>query len=172
MSAQPDLRGTDIPQRCIRALEATDLMPGPLRECVHEFGFAIVNACISLGIKEPRHIRHLVHEIWRGARQPHQRQNLHKPKEERHSTVLDHLDWLLIQSGSKIGAATLLRVLWAHHLVIVPIDPSDTAIAASMEEVANFDQRVTKYEKHRRRLKAAMMAQAKKLWPHLFRRDA
>lgn len=172
MTAVAEQRSNELPLRAVRALEETDMMPGPLRACVHEFGYAIVKACVDMGIKEPRHIRHIVHEIWRGARQPHQRQHLHTPRSERSSSMLDHLDWLMIQSGSKLGAAALLRVLWAHNLVIVPLAPSDTAVAASMEEVANFDQRVTKYEKHRRRLKAAMEAQAKKLWPHLFRRDA
>jgi hypothetical protein len=41
-------------------------------------------------------------------------------------------------------------------MVIVPIDPTRAMIDASLSEVSGFNVRVTKEEKHRRRLKAAL----------------
>lgn len=168
MRAESEFEPDRLPKRVVRALETVDMMPGDLRECVHEFGFAIVHACMEMGIKEPRHIRHLVSEIWRGARQPHQRRSLHASRGDRQPAALKDLDWLLIQSGSTISAATLIRVLWSSHLVIVSMSPSEAAIDASLAELADHNERVTKREKHRRRLLAGFRAQAKKLWPHLF----
>jgi hypothetical protein len=154
----------ELPQRSIRALEETDAMSPELRECVHEFGYAIVRALISHGIKEPRAIRQLVHEIWMGARQPAQRNRIGR----KYSPVMETLDWVLLQAGSQIGAVTLLRVLWANSMVIVPYEPSSIMVDASLAELRDFDVKCTKTEKHRRRLRAAIRAQAQRLWPQLF----
>lgn len=42
--------------------------------------------------------------------------------------------------------------------VYVPVEPSAKMIEASMAEVSNFNMNVTKYEKHRLRLRAAIKA--------------
>lgn len=123
-----------------------NLSPG-LRECVHEFGFAIVTACMTQGVKTPHGIRHLVNAIWAGARQPEQR-----------SGAAQTLDWMLIQAGAGISAATLRRVLAGYSLHIVPDSPTREMLAASMAEVSAFSERMTKEEKHRRRLRAAIRA--------------
>lgn len=149
---QTDRRPDDtLSGRSLRALAVTDGMPPDLRQCVHEFGFAIVNACLSHGVKSPGAIRQLVHEIWEGARQPCQRR-IH----------LGTVDWLLMQAGSPISAPKLFRVLAANAHAVVPIDPNPKMIAASMAEVSNFDVRCTKEEKHRRRLRAAIKAGAER----------
>ena len=127
------------------ACALVDRMTPELRECVHEFGLAIVTACMCQGIKSPRSIRHLVKEIWAGARQPQQR-----------SGAYQTLDWILIQAGAQISAAKLRRVLAEYSLVIVPTSPTKAMISASMAEVSDFTQRVTKQEKHVRRLRAAL----------------
>ena len=161
-----------ISNRARRALEVTDEMPPGLRQCVHEFGYAIVNACLTMGVKEPRHIRALVREIWDGARQPAQRQRGIGDANTHQCAMLAKLDWLLLQSGSAISAATLIRVLWNSGYVVIPNDPSDLMAEASMAEVTGHTEVMTKRQKHKRRLKAAIHTQAKRLWPHLFEKDA
>lgn len=44
-------------------MKRIDNMPRGLRECVHEFGLTIVDACTQVGVVNPRHIRHLVETI-------------------------------------------------------------------------------------------------------------
>lgn len=164
MTAPEQYETFTLPQRSLRALEETDNMPAELRECVHEFGYAIVRAMLSAGIKSPTTIRVLVKEIWHGARQPAQRNRVGRT----HSPVLETLDWVLIQADASITAKALLRVLWQNGMVIVPWEPSTVMIEASKAEVSEFNQRVTKTEKHKLRLRAAIHAQARRLWPHLF----
>jgi hypothetical protein len=150
-----------------RHLEAVDMLPEPLRQCVHEFGYPIVIACLQAGVQKPTHIRELVHQIWLGARQPAQRQC----RSELYAghAVQKQLDWLLIQSGSEVSAEALVRVLWMNGLLIVPREPNGVMLDASMAEVSGHTEVVTKRDKHRRRLRAAMDAAARRLWPHLFR---
>ncbi len=122
-------------------------MPPKLRECVHAYGYAIVRACLDVKVSDPNRIHALVNSIWEGARQPAQRR-------ERGGA----LEWLLIQAGAEISVATLMRVLANNDLAIVPLKPTNGMIDASMATVSNFDLRVTKTEKHRMRLKAAIAA--------------
>jgi hypothetical protein len=136
--------------RSERALAMTDEMTPGLRECVHEYGFAIVNACRMAGVTRPAMIHLLVREIWEGARQPRQRR-----------ANMNTLDWLLVQAKAEVTSAELIRVLRNNDLVIVPICPTTAMINASMKEVSGFTERVTKCEKHRRRLTAAIKAAAK-----------
>lgn len=145
-----------ISSRRQNALDRSDEMPRELRECVHEYGYAIVHACLDNGVKRPGQIHQLVHEIWEGARQPSQRR-------ER----LGMLDWVLLQAGAQISAATLLRILAGNSMAIVPLMPSTAMVAASMAEVSGFNVRVTKTEKHRRRLTAAVKAGFDHLRPQL-----
>lgn len=155
-----DCQNLTLPQRALRALDATDNMTPELRACVHEFGYAIVYACINAGVKRPNAMRALVKEIWDGARQPMQTR-------QRAGT----LDWLLLQVGAGISAATLMRVLANADLAIVPLQPREEMIAASMAEVSDFTLRVTKHEKHRRRLRAAIVAGMTALRPNAFKAD-
>lgn len=152
-----------LPKRTYRWLDRIDAMPPGLRQCVHEFGPEIVNACLEAGVSEPRNIRHLVLEIWSGARTPLNRSGIRG-----RSPIIDALDWTLIQAGSNVSAMTLLRFLYSRTMVIVPLEPSTVSVTASMETVSGFDMRCTKYQKHFLRLKAATAASAKQLWPHLF----
>jgi hypothetical protein len=123
-----------------------DLSPG-LRSCVHEFGLPIVEACLQSGVREPSKIRFLVKEIWAGARQAAQR-----------GDVYDMLDWLLVQSGTELSVARLRRVLADHHIAIISVEPTRAMLDASLAAVSGFTERVTKEEKHRRRLRAALRA--------------
>lgn len=152
-----------------RALDETDAMSPELRQCVHEFGYTIVKACLDQRVTEPRRIRHLVIEIWKGARQPHQRQRPLRGAGPAPSDLLSQIDGVLkLHEGETMSAATLTRLLWQSGFVIVPTEPSGAMLAASMAEVSGFTERITKPEKHRRRLKAAIAASARKMWPYLF----
>lgn len=133
-----------------RALDETDQMPAPLRECVHEFGLPIVNVLRKFGINNPQHIREIVREIWGGSRQ-----------ESQSSGARNTIDFAL--SRSLVSYAGLVRLLKDHHLAIVSIQPSRAMLNASMATVSGYDLKVTKEEKHRRRLIAAIAAAAKEM---------
>lgn len=147
---------SDIMGRRERSFDDIEHMPPELRECVHEYGYAIVKACQQAGVTRPANIHQLVREIWDGARQPGQKRG-----------TGGTLDWMLIQAGANISAAVLLRVLENSGLAIVPIHPTREMIEASKAEVSGFNQVVTKSEKHRLRLIAAIKAGASWLRPRL-----
>jgi hypothetical protein len=133
--------------RRLKALDDADGLPPDIRECVHEFGMPIVTVCLKHGVRDPRHIRELVREIWEGARHIGQRR-----------PPMGALDWLLIQAGAQISAATLVRMLRDNNYCVTPIDPTREMLNASMREVSGYTERITKEEKHRRRLRAAIQA--------------
>lgn len=154
--------GIRLPARTLKALDRTDAMSPGLRACVHEFGGEIVHTLTSVGIDDPNQIRSIVHSIWMGARQPAQRNPIGRTR----SPVLDNLDWIMMQAGAGITAATLLRVLWQHSMVIVPREPSTIMVGASMDAVKHMGT-VSKAQKHHGRLKAAIYAATRRMWPHL-----
>lgn len=160
--------GWSISAQALRSLEMTDGLSPELRSCVHEFGAQIVNTLMQLGIKKPRDIRTIVHSCWMGAREPHQRHGLRSKK----SPVADQLDWLLEQQGAKITAATLLRILNLHGMTIVPNEPGSVMVEASMETVTGHDLVVTKYRKHQLRLRAAIEACSRRLWPQIHDKES
>ena|ERR1700677_2280860 len=145
-----------VSEKTSRSFDRIEQMPPALRNCVHEFGEPIVTACLLAGVREPRRIRQLVKEIWEGARHPTQRRQR-----------LGTLDWILTQAGAQINAKTLIRILRDNSYYLVPNHPTQQMIDASMKEVANFDLRITKTEKHRLRLVAAIAAGVKHLWPDI-----
>jgi hypothetical protein len=130
-----------------RSFQVVDGMTRGLRECVHEFGLPIVDACLAQGVRDPAAIRELVRAVWEGARHTGQRR-----------PPLGSLDWLLVQAGANISAATLDRVLRDNSYCIAPMNPTAAMINASMRVCSTFSERVTKHEKHRRRLHAALAA--------------
>lgn len=142
--------------------QIVDAMPADLRGCVHEFGFAIVNACLQAGVRKPALIRQLVHEIWSGARQPMQR-----TRGVQNSSAIGKLDWLLMQADCPLSASGLLRSLAQSHHVLVPRTPSGVMVEASMDAIKDMG-RLTKHEKHKARLDAAISASAKSMWPGVF----
>lgn len=149
-----------VSQKSFRDLAETDGMPAELRACVHDYGSAIVRALLRHGVTKPAHIREVVREIWDGARQPSQRLG-------HGSRTINMLDWILMQQGRDLSARTLLRVLYDHSFIVLPLEPTPQMIEASVATIRNFDQRVTKTEKHRRRLRAAHDAGIRHHWPEL-----
>lgn len=132
----------------IRALDETDGMSASMRECVHEFGIAVVHACLDAGVTEPRRIRQLVNQIWHGARE----------SGEQRGGARNTLEWLLIQNKGSLSLSTLLRVLHDNSYALVPVEATRAILDASMNEVSGFNVRVTREEKHRRRYRAAVRA--------------
>lgn len=131
------------------SLDRVDAMSAGMRRCVHEYGEIIVMVLHKHGIRRPEHIDEIVKEIWEGARQHRQRRPL-----------LGTLDWLLVQNGCDLSSATLGRILHNNSMAIVATEPTRAMLDASMRECSEFRDRVTKEEKHRRRLRAAVRAGA------------
>lgn len=136
-----------ISAKRVEQLTAVDALAPGLRDCVHEFGYPIVHACLNAGVTNPKAIRVLVKEVWGGARQEGQK-----------SGARNTIDWLLIQSGAGISSKTLNRILNENNLAIVPCSPTRAMLDASMREVSGHNIRCTREEKHRRRLIAAVRA--------------
>lgn len=138
-------------QKKINAWADIESMPSDLRECVHEYGYAIVKACLIAGVNKPGAIHQLVREIWEGARQPGQRGKLAGVPR-----VYNTLDWVLTQAGPDISAATLARVLANNSHTIAPLTPTREMIAASMNAINGMGL-LTKRDKHQIRLRAALL---------------
>lgn len=147
-----------VTKRQEHQFQLVDAMPADLRSCVHEFGFAIVNVCLQAGVRKPSMIRQLVHEIWDGARQPSQRAN-----GINNNSAIAKLDWLLLQEQCPVSANKLLRSLAQSNHFLVPRDPTTPMIAASMKAIETMG-RLTKQDKHRIRLSAAIKANAQSMW--------
>lgn len=157
----------NLPERTYRALAETDAMPASLRACVHEYGFPIVSVLRQAGITNPNQIRSVVHTIWCGARSITATQRPGHGGRAQPSAVLAHLDWLLLQNEAHITATTLIRVLASSRMVIVPLEPNHIMVDASIAATGQMGL-VSKEEKHRGRLRAALKAGAERLWPGLF----
>lgn len=138
-----------IGHKRLSALAAIDSMPRDLRECVHDFGLPIVSVLTKHGVRNPRHIREIVREIWAGPRQVGQGDG-----------VQGAIDFALLRGG--ISYKTLRRLLADFSMAIVPTTPTRAMIEASMAEVSGGGEIMTKREKHIRRLRAAVMAELHK----------
>ncbi len=158
--------GFTLGEGTYRALDMVDNMPPAYRKCVHEVGWEAVSIMMPLGLT-PAQIKSVVYACWQSPGSAHQRRGFGQPVEERCSPVMQHLDTLLSRAGANISGAMLLAFLKHNGMVIVPLEPSSPMIEASMATVAGHDVRVTKKEKHRLRLKAALNASVKRLWPQL-----
>lgn len=70
---------------------------------------------------------------------------------------IEHLIKVVLRGSTEIGDRTNSPKL-STMKVYIPVEPTERMVLASMAEVSNFDMKVTKYEKHRIRLKAAIQA--------------
>lgn len=151
-----------ISQKTLRSLDDVDRMSPELRKCVHEFGYEVVSSIIQAGVTNPNKIRNIIHSCLLGPRNSYNRSG----KGSSYSPLLRSIDALLVNSGSNLTAEGLLRFLSLNHMVIVPREPSPAMIDASIEAIRHMG-RVSKRDKHRIRLKMAIDACVKKLWPEL-----
>lgn len=54
-------------QRRKKRMAFVDAMDPAVRACVHEYGLTIVQAFLDLGVRNPKHIRHLVDTVRGGS---------------------------------------------------------------------------------------------------------
>lgn len=139
-------------ERRERSFAQIEAMPLELRQCVYEYGLPIVTACLKHGVDRPTAIHELVREIWEGARQMNQRR-----------VSGGTLDWILVQAGIDLNVLTLKRLLHNNNLAILSLEPTASMIEASMATVSGGGQIMTKREKHKRRLQAALRAEGDKV---------
>lgn len=128
-----------------RALMRTDGMSSGLRACVHEFGYPIVYTCLEMGVSDPNRIRQLVFVIWSGARSIGQK-----------SDPGQMMQWLDQQAEGDVPPATTRALCLHSSWLFIPSGATRRMVEASMAEVSGFNERVTKWEKHSRRLNAAL----------------
>lgn len=152
-----------------RSLETIDNMSPEMRACVHELGWEAV-AIMRQYRLNPSAMRTICYACWAAPRSARQQPPSRKGS-TRSSSVLGHLDTLLSRAGASISAVMLLAFLKRNGMVIVPYQASAPMVEASMATVTVYDPTVTKAEKHKRRLDAALMASARRLWPSVFPMD-
>lgn len=118
-----------VDARRIKRMETVDSMPEDWRAVVHDYGLSIVTALRDCGVKEAKRARHII------------------------SVVVN-------ETSPFHGGFSSQGRHKAHdeQLVLVSREPSEAMIQASMDTVSNFDVTVTKHEKHRLRLRAAINA--------------
>jgi hypothetical protein len=58
----PDFQAR-VQDRRAKRMERFDAMPRELRDLVNAYGFAIVDACLTLGVTKPNQIKHLVETV-------------------------------------------------------------------------------------------------------------
>lgn len=61
MTAKYDSNWIDQKRR--NRMNSIDAMEEELRVLVHEYGYTIVRACLDLGVRKPKQIRHLVETV-------------------------------------------------------------------------------------------------------------
>lgn len=144
-------------------IETLDRAPPGLRDCVHEFGLSVVMAFVHCGITKPATIRHLVHVVHMGAREPGNKKNAGYSGHR----GLDRLDLMLMSYGTVPHARAIIGALRDCSLVPVPIDPTPRMVAASITALAGHPV-VTYERKHQLRLRAAIRAGGRECWPFLY----
>lgn len=138
-------------------LKRVDALPAQLRECVHDFGFPIVNAFMECGVRSPAKIRQLIGIVLSGIRE--------RSQSGKNGSGLKHVvDDLLIQSGSGMTAKGFASVLRINNVLIIPAAPNKAMIEASIDAVDWSQGKISKSDKHSRRLNAALHAGARAHW--------
>lgn len=141
----------------LSALDRMDALPRDLREVAHEIGLPIVEAFLQAGVTKPGAMRNIAMMFWCGAHgQPENRVGAKR-----------HLDVMLLQAGGAPNAAALARLLMQNQIALLPIHPSARMVQASMDEVGRHGI-ISKAEKHRLRIKAALAEGAAEMWPEVF----
>lgn len=146
-----------IPAGTTASCEAVDDLPPKVRALIHEFGFAVVQAFVNAGIHNPKVIRRLIYAVWLGPRELANVPSHHR----NHIPTLATLD-LALTTGRIPNAAALVQYLRGISTTIVPWEPSGGMVRASIEETGRLGL-VSKEEKHRARLRAAIRFHGQRL---------
>lgn len=115
-------------EKIVARMARIDALPPAIRELIHEEGLSIVQSFLDVGVKKPEHIRHLIMRVRSGS----------------------------VDIGT--GAGGFGWTQNGRQMVVVPLEPTPAMINASMETVSAHDVECTKFEKHKRRLRAAIKA--------------
>lgn len=59
----PEEHQAFVDRKRIARMSEVDRMPSDLRALVNEYGLPVIKSCLDLGVKKPRHIKHLVETI-------------------------------------------------------------------------------------------------------------
>ena len=57
------MRRTDLSERRAARMAAIDQLPPETRALVHEYGWAIIDAFLAVGVKKPKQIKHLIETV-------------------------------------------------------------------------------------------------------------
>jgi len=101
----------------------------------------------------PKDIRELIHEFGLTVVQAFLDQKVTKAYAIRH--LIEQVQRGSNEPGTGVGGVGMVS---GRAMCVVPIEPTPAMIAASMATVANHDMAVSKEEKHRLRLRAAIKA--------------
>jgi hypothetical protein len=130
MSALPRNAEPLVAERRKNRMAVIDALPPDWRELVHEYGFTIVDALQCGGVKKARCAKHIICTILEERDPLRQDRNFSQGNRSPEVTVSD----------------------------LKPVEPTNAMIAASMSAIDGFIPTLSKREKHRIRLRAAIMA--------------
>lgn len=136
------------------AFDWLDAQEPDMRALVHDFGLSRVRACLVAGVDKPARIRQLLCILIAGQ---------HDHSNKRRSGLSGLIDSVLTNAGATVSSAEIVAVIRYSGATIVPTDPSDTAVTASLHALDKVG-RVNRETKHRLRLRAALVATDRQLW--------
>jgi hypothetical protein len=128
-------------KRVARMNEIDSLSPA-LRELVSEFNWTMIKAFLDVGVRDARKIRHLIARVMEGAA-AYGGGDMNPDKNPK----------------LKLSTQTTMELSLRNDLVVCHIAPLDQVVQASMDAVLPYvpgTPLLTKREKHRIRLKAAL----------------
>lgn len=131
--------------------DVVDGMPAELRALVQEFGTHLVHEFVGCGVP-PHRIRHLIHAVWGGAREPRQAAPLVQGRggERQLGQAL--------ACGAISSPRALRGFLRVQGFALVPTTPSRVMLDASLSAMDRCG-RVTREQKHTIRLRDAIAAE-------------
>jgi len=141
-------------------VDVVDRLPPQLRALVHEYGLSVVTEFVQHGVTKPAAVRQIVRAVMLGAREPGNA----RPGADQATRTVNALGSVLCQMGVAVPPRHLLRALRDAGYTLVANSPTHAMVEASMATVAAYEPRITKPEKHFRRLQAALAAADRELW--------
>ena len=129
---RPDYNAA-IVARAQKRMDRVDAFPADVRAVIYEHGLETVQEFWNHGVRKAKSISHLIATA-------------------RGTDFANGQPRFGLNRGPNTKSNSLNR-----RTTIAPLEPTSAMIQASMAEVSTFDQRITKTEKHRRRLRAALL---------------
>lgn len=150
-------------KRSQNRMKEIDSLPEDLRHLVYEHGWSIIKAFIDSGIKKKNSINHIIYTVREGSFEIGKREGenlIYKSIPLSEEIICRCLDFFKIPPISKQIIGHLIH----KGQIIVPTEPSEKMIQASMDAVKPISEGgrpLTKHQKHKIRLRAAMKAAMK-----------